>query len=43
MANPKDPVPAEWKEGGLSYSTGLTFDTAKKMIDAAMSEAKNRG
>jgi cob(I)alamin adenosyltransferase len=43
MANPKDPVPVAWKEGGLSYSTGVTFDTAKKMIDAAMSEAKKQG
>jgi uncharacterized protein GlcG (DUF336 family) len=43
MTNPKDPVPAEWKEGGLSYRTGLTFNTAKKMIDAAMSKAKKQG
>jgi glc operon protein GlcG len=43
MANPKDPVPPVWKEGGLSYSTGLTFATAKKMIEAAMSEAKKQG
>jgi uncharacterized protein GlcG (DUF336 family) len=43
MANPKDPVPTEWKEGGLSYRTGLTFNTAKQMIDAAMAEAKKQG
>ena len=43
MGNSKDPVPPVWKEGGLSYSTGLSFDTAKKMIDAAMSEAKKQG
>lgn len=43
MANPKDPVPPVWKEGALSYSTGLTFDTAKKMIDAAMAEARKQG
>ena len=43
MTNPKDPVPVAWKEGGLSYSTGITFDTARKMIDAAMSEAKKQG
>jgi uncharacterized protein GlcG (DUF336 family) len=43
MANSKDLVPPVWKEGALSYSTGLTFDTAKKMIDAAMSEAKKQG
>jgi glc operon protein GlcG len=43
MTNPKDPVPTEWKEGGLSYRTGLTFNTAKQMIDAAMAEAKKQG
>ena len=43
MANSKDPVPPAWKEGVLSYSTGLTYDTAKKMIDAAMAEAKKQG
>ena len=43
MTNPKDPVPTEWKEGELSYRTGLTFNTAKQMIDAAMAEAKNQG
>lgn len=43
MANSKDLVPPVWKEEALSYSTGLTFDTAKKMIDAAMSEAKKQG
>jgi glc operon protein GlcG len=43
MANPKDPVPIEWKEGALSYRTGLTFNTAKQMIDAAMAEAKKQG
>jgi glc operon protein GlcG len=43
MANSKDPVPAAWKEGVLPYSSGLTFDTAKKMIDAAIAEAKKQG
>ena len=43
MANSKDPVPPVWKEGGLSYSTGLTYDTAKKMIDGATAEAKKHG
>jgi cob(I)alamin adenosyltransferase len=42
MANPKDPVPVAWKEGGLSYSTGITFDIAKKMIDGAMAEANKQ-
>jgi len=43
MANPKDPIPPVWREGGLTYSTGLMFDTARKMIDAAMAEAKKQG
>jgi len=43
MANSKDPVPPVWREGALSYSTGLTYDTAKKMIEAAMVEAKKQG
>jgi uncharacterized protein GlcG (DUF336 family) len=43
MANSKDPVPAEWKEGGLYYRTGLKYNTAKQMIDAAMVEAKKQG
>jgi glc operon protein GlcG len=43
MANSKDLVPPVWKEGALSYSTGLTFETAKKMIESAMAEAKKQG
>jgi len=43
MAMPKHEVPPEWKEGGLAYSSGLTFATAKKMIDAAEAEAKKQG
>jgi uncharacterized protein GlcG (DUF336 family) len=43
MANSRHPVPPVWKKGGLSYSTGLTYDTAKKMIEAAMVEAKKQG
>lgn len=43
MVHSKDPVPPAWKKGGLSYSTGLTYDTAKKMVEAAMSEAKKQG
>jgi len=43
MAQSKDPVPTVWTEGALSYSSGLTFDTAKKMIDAGMAEAKRQG
>jgi len=43
MGNSKDAVPPAWKEGGLSYSSGLTFDTANKMIETAMAEAKKQG
>ena len=43
MTEPKHEVPSEWREGGLSYGTVLTFATAKKMIDAAEAEAKKQG
>ncbi len=43
MARSKDPVPPAWKHGALSYSTGLTYDTAKKMVEAAMAVAKKQG
>ena len=43
MAKSKDPVPPAWRQGVLSYTTGLTYDTAKKMIEAAMAEAKKQG
>lgn len=43
MTHSKDPVPPAWREGVLSYSTGLTYDTARKMIEAAMAEAKRQG
>ena len=43
MADPKHDVPPEWKEGGLAYSSGLTYATAKKMVDAAEAEAKKQG
>ena len=43
MPNSKDSVPPAWKKGGLSYSTGLTYDIAKKMIEGAMAEAKKQG
>lgn len=45
MSNSPEPVPLPdvWKEGGLSYSTGLTLDIAKKMLDAAEKEAKKQG
>lgn len=43
MSNSKELFPDAWKEGKLSYSTGLTLDTAKKMLDAAEAEAKKQG
>ena len=43
MAKSKDPVPPAWRQGVLSYTTGLTYDTAKKMIEASMAEAKKQG
>jgi glc operon protein GlcG len=45
MADPKQDVsvPPEWREGGLAYSSGLTYATAKKMIEGAEAEAKRQG
>ncbi len=37
------PAPDVWKEGSLAYVTGLTLDTAKKMLEAAEAEAKKQG
>lgn len=42
MSEPKEQVPTAWEDGGLCYSSGLALDTAKKMLDAAQSEAKNQ-
>ncbi len=36
-------VPDEWKEGKLSYRSGLTLATAKKMLEAAENEARQQG
>lgn len=43
MSDPNSLVPPAWREGGVSYSSGLTFETAKKMVEAAMAEAKKQG
>ena len=43
MGNPKEPVPPAWKEGGVSYRSGMTLETARKMVDAATAEAKKQG
>ena len=37
------PVPDAWREGHLNYSTGLTLDTAKKMLAGAEEEASQQG
>jgi uncharacterized protein GlcG (DUF336 family) len=44
MSNPpkRKPTPDAWKEGNMPYSTGLTLETAKKMLAAAESEARKQ-
>ena len=36
-------TPDAWKSGGLSYGSGLTLDTAKKMLEAGEKEAEKKG
>jgi len=36
----QNPVPEEWQEGKLNYSSGLTLEIAKKMLEAAEDEAR---
>ena len=36
-------TPAAWKAGNLTYGTGLTLDTAKKMLEAGEKEAEKQG
>jgi uncharacterized protein GlcG (DUF336 family) len=43
MTDIKHPTPDVWKSGGLSYSTGLTLNIAKKMLEAAEAEAEKQG
>ncbi len=43
MGNPKEMVPNAWQEGKCHYGPGITLATAKKMLDAAESEAKKEG
>jgi len=43
MNKPADSAPAAWKSGGLSYGSGLTLDTAKKMLEAGEKEAEKQG
>ena len=43
MGKPRQPVPPEWKEKGLSYGSGLTLTAANRMIEAGEAEARNQG
>jgi uncharacterized protein GlcG (DUF336 family) len=43
MNKPMNSTPAAWKSGGLSYGSGLTLDTAKKMLEAGEKEAEKQG
>jgi len=43
MTEPAAQTPPAWKAGNLSYGTGLTIDTAKKMLEAGEKEAKKQG
>ena len=40
---PREEVPYPWLDGKLAYASGLTLDTAKKMLDAAEADAKRQG
>jgi len=42
MAEPEVQTPPAWKAGNLSYGTGLTLDTAKKMLEAGEKEAEKQ-
>jgi uncharacterized protein GlcG (DUF336 family) len=42
MGDVKEQIPSAWVEGKLSYGAGLTLATAKKMLDAAEEEARER-
>lgn len=35
--------PPIWKKGGLCYKSGLTLETAKKMLEAGEAEAEKQG
>ena len=39
----KEPCPDVWKEGQLCYQSGLTLETAEKMLSAAEKEAVKQG
>ncbi len=43
MARQSDQTPPAWKAGNLPYGTGLTLETAKKMLEAGEQEAEKQG
>jgi len=43
MNEPAKTTPDAWKNGGLSYNSGLTLSAAKKMLEAGEKEAEKQG
>ncbi len=43
MEEPVVQTPPAWVAGNLPYGTGLTLDTAKKMLEAGEKEARKQG
>jgi len=43
MTHASEQTPSAWKKGKLSYGAGLTLDTAKKMLEAGVTEAEKQG
>jgi len=43
MGEPEIQTPPAWKARGVAYSTGLTLDAAKKMLEAGEKEAEKQG
>lgn len=43
MAKSGSRAPERWRQGVMPYRTGITLETAKKMLDAAEKEADKQG
>ncbi len=43
MSDDSGPTPAPWRAGKRPYGTGLTYETAKKMVEAGIKEAERLG
>ncbi len=43
MSRQSDQTPSAWKAGKLPYGTGLTLETAKKLLEAGEKEAEKQG